>query len=237
MGGPSATTPPPDGTPPCCSTTDCSRTQAAAWTCSPHCSPRSPQAHDDTDRSGTRRTVQLVLPAQRPTAMVRPPGQPVRPDRRTHGPSPATRGRPRRCLGRSPRSRTDFVPLSRHSPSTVSLQSTNRRHGARGATRTTSGAGCLKPEVKTRRTRLADQPAERLRHAAPGRTYVRVRLQLLPMATGVTSNDPSPQAVHHPARYRVNEHGAHVVIVPTRCPSRRHVLTTWDTGSSKPATR
>lgn len=42
----------------------------------------------------------------------------------------------------------------------------------------------------------------------------------------MTSNDPGPQTVHHPARYRVNEHGAHVVLVPTHCPSRRHVLTT-----------
>lgn len=42
------------------------------------------------------------------------------------------------------------------------------------------------------------------------------------MATGVTSNNTRPQPA---ARYRVNEHGTHVVIVPTRCPSGRHLLT------------
>ena len=46
------------------------------------------------------------------------------------------------------------------------------------------------------------------------------------MTPGVTSNDASPQTTHGPARYRVDGHGTHVVIVPTHCPSRRHSLAT-----------
>jgi hypothetical protein len=44
------------------------------------------------------------------------------------------------------------------------------------------------------------------------------------MATGVTGNDIRTQTRPNRARYRVNEHGTHVVIVPTRCPSGRHQL-------------
>jgi hypothetical protein len=46
------------------------------------------------------------------------------------------------------------------------------------------------------------------------------------MTSGVTSNDTRAPIPSRPARYRVNEHGTHVVIVPTRCPSGGHVLAT-----------
>jgi hypothetical protein len=46
------------------------------------------------------------------------------------------------------------------------------------------------------------------------------------MATG--SNSDINGTWHHDVRahYRMTEHGAHIVVVPTRCPSRLHALTT-----------
>ena len=46
------------------------------------------------------------------------------------------------------------------------------------------------------------------------------------MATG--SNSDIGGTWHHDIRahYRTTEHGAHIVVVPTRCPSRIHALTT-----------
>ena len=45
------------------------------------------------------------------------------------------------------------------------------------------------------------------------------------MTTGVTSGNTHPPSYHGQARYRVNEHGTHVVIVPAHCADSRHVLT------------
>jgi hypothetical protein len=46
------------------------------------------------------------------------------------------------------------------------------------------------------------------------------------MTTGVSSSDtPTTSQPHGPAQYRTTQHGTQVVI-PTRCPSGRHVLAT-----------
>jgi hypothetical protein len=46
------------------------------------------------------------------------------------------------------------------------------------------------------------------------------------MTTGVSSSDtPTTTKPHGPAQYRTTEHGTQVVI-PTRCPSGRHILAT-----------
>jgi hypothetical protein len=45
------------------------------------------------------------------------------------------------------------------------------------------------------------------------------------MTTGVSSSNITTTQPHGPAQYRTTEHGTQVVI-PTRCPSGRHVLAT-----------
>jgi len=45
------------------------------------------------------------------------------------------------------------------------------------------------------------------------------------MAPGLTSNVDTTRNPHGRAHYRTTEHGTHVVVVPTRCPTGLHVLT------------
>ncbi|RSM80873.1 hypothetical protein DMH04_28550 [Kibdelosporangium aridum] len=46
------------------------------------------------------------------------------------------------------------------------------------------------------------------------------------MTTGLTSNNTHSSLLRAQARYRVDELGTHVVIVPASCPSGRHLLAT-----------
>lgn len=45
------------------------------------------------------------------------------------------------------------------------------------------------------------------------------------MTPGLTSGVDITQHPHGLAHYRTTEHGAHVVLIPTRCPTGLHVLT------------